>query len=74
MERICETSGKICYSRKKAGEVVNLYHRRRYRLESGRKGRKGDCIPQRVYFCEDCKTYHVTHLKYYRDNYYKEDE
>lgn len=55
--RKCAKSGKIMYSKREAGIVIN-----------GIKGHKtsshlyrGDSKPQRMYYCEYCGAYHVTH-------------
>jgi len=62
-ELICVACGKVCYSKREAGRIKNLYHNG---ARHNRKGRKGDNVPQRVYFCKDCGTYHLTHKKYIR--------
>lgn len=58
---ICEKTGKICYSRKSAGEIVNS-------LKSHPMGRRQKSpvrkkIPIRYYFCRFCKSYHTTHFR-----------
>lgn len=52
----CSVTGKICYSRKEAGNILAAAHR----------GKKGKYIPQRAYLCEYCETYHLTSHKSYR--------
>lgn len=47
--------GKICYSRKEAGTIVNLYTRRHHRTHAKK-------VPCRVYLCSQCGTYHTTHI------------
>ena len=53
----CEKSGKIMYTKREAGTIIN-----------GIKGHKnsshmyrGTNKPQRMYYCEYCNSYHVTH-------------
>ena len=51
-KRFCETTGKICYSRREAGNILNYTKRNKF----------GRNIPKRCFFCEDCGTWHLTHL------------
>ena len=48
-------SGKIMYSRKTAGTIVNSCIR-------GHRRTKAKRVPCRVYFCQLCRTFHTTHL------------
>ena len=50
--QICSVSGKICYSRKDAGEICN---------KRGAHGHKNK--PMRYYYCRECGSYHTTHYK-----------
>lgn len=52
-KKLCEKTGKICYSRKEANTVRNLA-----------KSSRSKKVPKRVYFCNYCKTYHLTHMKF----------
>ena len=66
IDKICGESGKVCYSKREAGSVVNAFKSRKH-FRHCKKGRKGDNVPQRIYFCKYCGTYHVTHIKYIKD-------
>lgn len=48
-------SGKICYSRKDAGTIVNSCIR-------GHRRSHAKYVPCRVYLCHLCETYHTTHM------------
>lgn len=56
-QRICEATGKICYTEKEAGIVMHYFKRKRNLLF------KRKFVPQRSYFCNDCGAYHLTHFK-----------
>ncbi len=59
------TSGKIMYSKKEAGTIVNLCTR-------GHQHSKAKTVPCRFYSCPICGTYHTTHLpiwKYKKEQY-----
>lgn len=52
----CESTGKICYTKREAGNAIN--------------GAKSHCnrskkIPKRKYYCEECGCYHLTHYSHY---------
>ena len=49
------TCGKICYSRKDAGTIVNSCIR-------GHRRSRAKYVPCRVYLCHLCGTYHTTHM------------
>ena len=61
----CYFEGKICYTAREAGGVINGA-RRRHVTNSYRNGKN---IPKRKYFCEKCGYYHVTHYSYYPYSY-----
>lgn len=49
----CAATGKRCYSKRDAQGVLNSTTR-------SHKTRQNKVIPVRCYFCEYCKTYHLT--------------
>ena len=55
---ICEATGKRCYSKKEANNVMHAAKRK-----SAKKR-----IPLRSYYCTECGTYHLTHFSYYQQN------
>jgi tyrosyl-tRNA synthetase len=76
---ICESTGKIKYSKKEANTIINSYRSyknivtddmgktirmKRFKNKKVRQSNK-DCIPSRSYYCKECGTYHITHMKYY---------
>lgn len=60
-KQICEITGKICYSRKKAGEIINTL--KRNPIGKRQKAPKRKKIPMRCYFCKFCKSWHTTHFR-----------
>lgn len=54
-KRFCETTGKICYSRREAGNILNYTKRNKF----------GRNIPKRSFFCEECGTWHLTHMTWF---------
>lgn len=61
--------GKVCYTEREAGNVINSAKKGRRGYRHGgpvnvRSGRKE--IPKRKYFCRDCGMWHVTHFSYYK--------
>ena len=61
--------GKICYTEREAGAIINGAHKGRSGYRHGdrvnnRAGRKN--IPKRKYFCLGCGMWHVTHYSYYK--------
>lgn len=60
----CYFAGKICYTAREAGEVINCA-RKHHNCYSFRKGKN---IPKRKYLCETCGYYHVTHHSFYTDD------
>ena len=67
---MCFLTGKICYTEREAGSVINSCKRHVY-LGQGRSGKSSHgngsskAIPRRKYYCKDCGFYHVTHLALY---------
>lgn len=53
---ICNATGKICYSRRDSGSLVNDFRK-------GHNKRFGGHVPLRAYFCVDCGCWHTTHLR-----------
>ena len=51
-KRRCPATGKICYSRREAGSILNYPKRNKF----------GRNIPKRSFYCEECGTWHLTHL------------
>ena len=65
IKEFCKVSGKICYSKKRANAVLRFA-----------KFSRSKKIPKRVYYCEYCHTYHLTHSKYgmlKKDVFYKKE-
>ncbi len=62
-EVVCEASGKICYSKKRAGDIVNTA--KSHVVRGGKSCRRSSAkkIPLRVYFCTACGAYHTTSEK-----------
>ena len=58
---LCAESGKICYSRKEAG--IKLNDAKRFH------GSRTKQLPKRMYWCEHCGFYHLTHYKTYWKTY-----
>jgi hypothetical protein len=57
-KNICEPTGKICYSQREAGIMLNSLKNSRHRWNNRNK-----IIPLRSYRCEYCNTFHLTHYK-----------
>lgn len=62
--------GKVCYTEREAGAVINSAKRSRSGIRRGervnvRSGRQN--IPKRKYHCPVCGMWHVTHYSYYND-------
>lgn len=53
-KQICKESGKYCYSKKEAGNMIRYFKKHRNFNKN---------IPKRSYFCNYCGTFHLTHLK-----------
>ena len=47
----CESTGKICYSKKEAGIALNV---------ARHHGNRAKKIPKRMYLCKECGHYHLT--------------
>lgn len=60
--QICKETGKNCYSRRVANELVNSqkHHKKKNIRINKRK------IPLRSYYCEFCKSYHLTSTPFHR--------
>ncbi len=65
---MCFFSGKICYTEREAGLVINGCKKHVYsahgKLVKSAHG-NSKAIPRRKYFCKECGFYHVTHLALY---------
>ena len=67
---MCIFTGKICYTEREAGHVINSCKKHVY-LGHGRCGKSSHgtgsskAIPRRKYYCKDCGYYHVTHKALY---------
>ena len=64
----CTFTGKICYTEREAGLVINgckkhFYSGHRHCVKSAHGNSKS--IPRRKYYCKDCGFFHVTHLALY---------
>lgn len=61
----CNVSGKVCYSEKEAGSVINSCKKHYYssRQKTHKKTFSKKSIPQRKYYCKDCNYFHLTHIK-----------
>lgn len=55
----CFVCGKVCYSQREAGNIINSLKRHQ---SNDHRGRAKE-LPRRMYFCSDCGCYHLTHLK-----------
>lgn len=55
-KKICEATGKVCYSRREAGEAIGWF--RNGHFFGGTRD-----VPKRYYLCPFCGTYHLTHYK-----------
>ena len=51
---ICESEGKICYTKREAGNTLN---------GARHHGNRAKKIPQRKYFCKECGCFHLTSQK-----------
>ena len=56
--------GKICYTKREAGSIINSLKRHR---NSTRLGRNKE-FPRRKYFCTYCGYYHLTHIAVFNKN------
>lgn len=61
----CWAAGKVCYTVREAGIVMN--QAKKHHLHRFARG-KGKEIPKRKYFCTDCGFYHLTHYTFYCDS------
>lgn len=53
----CDITGKRCFSKREAGEMIRMFKRNR------KWKNRGKTIPERSYYCSYCGTFHVTHFK-----------
>ena len=60
---ICESEGKICYTKREAGNAIN---RAKQHYHSDESNASKD-IPKRKYYCEKCGHYHLTSQAVYRN-------
>ena len=58
----CYAAGKVCYTAREAGEVINKSHSHHYDSD---KRLRPKTIPKRKYVCPDCGYYHVTHHAFF---------
>lgn len=61
---LCKECGKICYTKREAGSIINSLKRHR---NSTRLGRNKE-FPRRKYFCTFCGYYHLTHIAVFNKN------
>lgn len=54
-EPVCRQTGKVCFTKRGAGECVAGF--------KGSRGRHKKTIPLRFYYCKCCGMYHLTHLR-----------
>ena len=65
---MCSSAGKICYTEREAGIVINgckkhIYMGGRHWAKSSHGHSKS--IPRRKYYCKDCGYFHLTHMALY---------
>ena len=65
---ICVETGKICYTEREAGIIMNKARSHFY--EDHMKTRRehftnSKDIPRRKYYCKNCGYFHVTHMSHY---------
>jgi predicted transglutaminase-like protease len=61
---ICKETGKICYSKRMANELVNS---QKHHKKKNIRINKGGKMPLRSYYCEHCGCYHLTSSPFYRE-------
>ena len=61
---VCESTGKICYSKKEAGITINRAKKHYHSDDESNASKK---IPKRKYYCEKCGHYHLTSQAVYRN-------
>ena len=66
---MCIFTGKICYTEREAGIVINANKKHHYFDGGLIKSSYGNSknVPRRKYFCKDCGFYHVTHQAFYSE-------
>lgn len=57
-KRFCKASGKVCLTKREAGEQLGSMKKHLTTSYVGKSNNK----PKRSYYCKDCGSYHVTHL------------
>ena len=63
----CYAAGKVCYTVREAGLVINDAHKHHY----GNDDKRCKHIPKRKYYCPDCGYYHVSHHSFFADSEHK---
>lgn len=65
---ICGFAGKICYTEREAGLVINgckkHVHMGNHHWAKSAHG-NSKSIPRRKYYCKECGYYHLTHMALY---------
>lgn len=61
----CSRTGKVCYTERDAGEMLNRTRDKRY---IKRKHLNSKNAPRRKYRCEFCGWWHLTHQPFYKNN------
>ena len=54
---ICSKTGKIIFTEREAGEIVNGCRRHKHSSRRNRENR-----PARKYYCKYCRRFHLTHV------------
>ena len=62
-ERYCEKCGKICYSLRMAGQILNS--QKKHKIKNRRISK--NARPCRKYYCDFCNSYHLTSTPFYRE-------
>lgn len=57
----CKVTGKLCYTSELARKVVNKASKNHHRRTRGVRNNKN--IPKRIYKCQYCGYFHLTHFK-----------
>ena len=65
---MCSTAGKICYTEREAGSVINgckkHIHVGSHQWVKSAHG-NSKLIPRRKYYCKECGFFHLTHMALY---------
>lgn len=70
MKEVCPVEGKICYSEREAGTILNYSKKSHYKSSSKKR-------LVRKYRCNACGTWHLTSMPYLTDDvkeYYKKQQ